>query len=116
MSNPFDKFAETKTKTIDVKALGATVEIKTSLTIAEQEKIAEARFKHQITDGQGNVIINNADFLSSKILTVSLVLVEPKMNVYDLGQLVGAEKAIDEIYTAFSDEQIKKSDKGKKKS
>ena len=69
----FKMFAETATKNIKIDALnGASIEIKTALTIAENEVIAGIRYKNQIILEDGKVGINQADFIASKIKTVSL--------------------------------------------
>lgn len=116
-NNPFAKFEKLQTKKIQIKSLGAMVEIKQALSIAEEEMVAKVRYENQGVNKEGRIVTNQASFLSSKILTVSLILVEPKMTTYELGKLVGAEEAIDEIFNAFHEENIKKQeDKGKSNS
>jgi hypothetical protein len=108
VKNPFEILSEMSgTRRIKVKALNnAEVEIKTSLTIAEEQDIMRTQFKNQEISGT-SVIPNQADAMFAKIQTVSLILVEPKMTMTELGELTGASEAIDEIYVAYHKQKSK---------
>jgi len=106
-TNPFDIFANEGTRHITVKALNnAKVEIKTALTVQEEQTVKSIMFSSQETVG-GRVIPNQADANLARVKTVSMVLVEPKMTMTELGELHGANKAIDEIYDAYMEQREK---------
>ena len=107
-SNPFDIFNEVGTKNITVKALNnAKVEIKTALTVEQENNIKATRFAHQeVVDGK--IYPNESDFQASKTQAVSYMLVSPKMTMLELGELHGATEAINEIYEAYIKERSNK--------
>jgi len=101
VKNPFDIFAESGTRHIEVKALNnAKVEIKTSLTVEQEQNIKATCFRNQETVG-GRIVPNESDLSVSKTLAVSYLLVEPKMSLAELGKLNGATEAIVEIYDSY---------------
>ena len=106
--NPFDIFSNVGTRHIKVKALNnAEVEIKKALTVSEEHAIKATAFAKQQTINN-SVIPNQADLQLSKTFAVSYLLVNPKMTVTELGELSGAETAINEIYKSYEDYKAKK--------
>jgi len=101
IKNPFDFLSQSGTRHVVIEALNsASIEIKNSLTIAEEQDIARTQFQNQEVTGT-SVVPNQADAMFAKIQTVSIILVNPKMTIAELGELNGASEAIDEIFIAF---------------
>jgi len=114
VKNPFDFLSEkSATRHIKVKSLGsAEVEVKTALSVSDEQDIARTKFKNQESKDMA-IVPNQADFALSKLQTVSLILVEPKMSMRELGDLVGGTKVIDEIYNEFHKYQNEQNEKNK---
>ena len=112
--NPFEMF-KTEEIEITVEAMGgATVKIKTALSVAEQIRVDELNYKNMGVTEDGRPFFNPSDASKSSIQAVSFLLVEPKMTVAQLRELDGAEPAIDEIYSAYLKQKGKKTEpKGK---
>ncbi len=92
-SNPFGKFV-TKSKKVEIAALGATVEVREP-TISEV-----ASFFKSLTDAEGKFV--QANFLDAKIQRVADCMIEPSMSFDELKSLSAtAGDALGEIYEAI---------------
>ena len=100
MSNPFEMYKPTETKH-HIKAFNADVTLKT-LSLADSIRVDEILYKGGFDDGKPNITMDA--IIESKLLRVSLALVEPKMSVTDLKALpkeaIEAVNEISEILTA----------------
>jgi len=95
MENVFSKYLD-NTKVHKIKALGAEVTLR-DLTLKEIKDVANSMIKG--TDSKGNPEIDYEKANESKLLKISMALVEPKMTVPELEALGrGASDAIDEIF------------------
>lgn len=100
-TNPFDIFSEVGTRIVKIKALkNKEVTIQTTLTVDQEQTIRRIKFSNQEISGT-SVIPNQADLAYSKRQLVSYILVEPKMTTTQLGDLNGADDAIEEIFISY---------------
>ncbi len=112
-TDPFDIF---KSSTVEVKVKelgGATVTIKTALSVAEQLKIDEIMYANMGANRNGRAFFNPADQAKSQVQAVSFLLVSPKKTIAELSNMEGATKAISEIYDAYLDQLPKEATEGK---
>ena len=95
MENVFSKYLD-NTSTHVIAALDAEVTLR-ELTLKEIKDISNSMIKG--TDNKGNPEIDYEKANESKLLKISMALVEPKMSVKALESLgSGASEAIDEIF------------------
>ncbi|HIP50454.1 MAG TPA: hypothetical protein EYG94_00070 [Campylobacterales bacterium] len=112
--NPFEMFKTEEIEIVVESMGGATVKIKTALSVAEQIKLDELNYKNMGATDSGQAFFNPADASKSSIQAVSFLLIEPKMTVRELRELDGAEPAINEIYSAYLKQKRKSTEpKGK---